>query len=122
MLLKLEHVRADEGDFGSEKDNQVQRWREKSQQLLDEFQMKGLNSSEQANSIYMNSIQGRKLNCCITEDLNTHNIYLFLITNQTDKFGPILMNDLKCDFMLIKFECPIDQIKLDQDYHMNSLD
>lgn len=77
-----------------------------------------LDQSDQANSIYMNTIQGRKLNCCITKDLNTHNIFLFLITKETDTLGPILGNEFKCDFMLIKFEVPFENIKLDEDQDM----
>jgi len=40
MLLKLEVVRIDEGDFMSDKDSQILKWRERSLEVLDDYQMK----------------------------------------------------------------------------------
>jgi len=88
------------------------KWREKSLEVLDEYEMKMMNNQEEeATSIYMNSIQGRKLNCCIENSLETHNVYMFLITKQTQTFAKFLYKDFKCDFLLIKFELPFNDIK-----------
>jgi hypothetical protein len=40
MLLKLEVIRVDEGDYMSDKDSQILKWREKSLEILDDYQMK----------------------------------------------------------------------------------
>lgn len=64
-------------------------------------------------SIYFNSIQGRKLNYGITQDLDTHNVYLFMITKETDTLGKFLKTEFLCDYMILKFEAPLKSVKSD---------
>lgn len=68
---------------------------------------------DNVSSIYFNSIQGRKLNFGITKDLDTHNIFLFLITKETEVIGKVLLKEFDCDYMILKFEDPIKGMKKD---------
>lgn len=68
---------------------------------------------DNVSSIYFNSIQGRKLNFGITKDLDTHNIFLFLITKETEVIGKVLLREFDCDYMVLKFEAPIKGMKKD---------
>jgi hypothetical protein len=91
-----------------ENDEKHQDWREKALQVIDDIGMKQTMQND-VSSIYFNSIQGRKLNHCITEDLETHNVFLFMITKETDKLGKFLnREEFKCDYMILKHESPID--------------
>ena len=51
------------------------------------------------------------MNVGIKNDIDTHNVYLFLITKETPVFSNILKTKFKCDFLLIKFESPFKYFK-----------
>jgi hypothetical protein len=82
--------------------------------VIDDHQIKHQLNND-AHSIYFNSVQGRKLNCGITCDLDTHDVFLFLLTKETDIFGRLLKNEFRADFMMLKFETPFKSFKSDQD-------
>lgn len=61
-------------------------------------------------SIFMNSVQGKKLTCCIDNSIDTHHILLFLISKQTHLLGKVLQREFHdCDFIVVKVEAPFDQ-------------
>ena len=100
-LLKLNVV------HGENEDPRRQRWREKALEVLDEHQVQlQFGDSVKATSILFNSIQGRRLNCGIENDVNTHRIFLFVVSKETEHFGKVLKSTFGCDFMLFKFETP----------------
>lgn len=73
-------------DPNTDKEDKRQEWGEKALQVIDDIGMKQSMQND-VSSIYFNSIQGRKLNYGVTKDLDTHNIYLFMITKETDTLG-----------------------------------
>ena len=57
-------------------------WSEKSLQVLDEHEMQNTyGTASEHNSIFFNQNQGRKLNCGIDNDLETHEVFMFVISS-----------------------------------------
>lgn len=66
-------------------------WRKKSMEALDGFEMQNqFGNGEQSNCIFLNQFQGKYLNIGIEHSLETHNVLLFVISNQTYQLGKIL--------------------------------
>lgn len=111
-LLKLNVFQSDEEN---PEDYNRQAWRERALEILDEHQVQlQLGESSNVQSILFNSIQGRKLNFGIENSLETHNVFLFVISKETEYFGKVLKSEFKCDFILVKHEAPFaDGIKVE---------
>lgn len=91
-------------------------WRKKANELLDEYQLKlnyASNETAKPSTIFFNGNQGKRLNCGIDNNLETHNVMLFLITKETELLGEMINNQFSCDFLLIKFEQPLVDMKYD---------
>ena len=91
-------------------------WRTKANELLDEYQLKlnyASNETAKPSTIFFNSNQGKRMNCGIDNNLQTHNVLLFLITKETELLGEMIKNEFCCDFLLLKFEQPFVDMKYD---------
>jgi hypothetical protein len=98
-------------------------WSEKALGVLDEYEMQNqYGKGAEYNSIIINSLQGKKLNCGIENSLDTHDIFLFLVSNQTHLLGKIMQREFHCDFILLKFEAPMGEVKTETLGLMGNLD
>lgn len=122
-------MKLDVFDQSNDPDEKRQDWREKALQHIDDINVQQQMKND-VSSIFFNSIQGRKLNHGITKDLDTHNVFLFLITKETEVFGKLLEQEFLCDFMILKFEAPMKGMKSDickmastsNDFDINSVE
>ena len=102
-----------------------EQWKSKALQVLDDHEMQNqYGNSEAFSSIYFNSIQGKNLNSGIHNSLETHNVLMFIVSKQTHRLGKFLTNEFDCDFMLLKFEVPYENVKFDlgEDVKMDGVD
>lgn len=60
-----------------------------------------------------NQTQGRKFNVGLEYEVDTHNVFLFIISKETPYFQKVLKEKFNCDFVLLKFESPFKHFKLD---------
>ena len=50
----------------------------------------------------------------IRNSLDTHIVYLFMVTRETHLFGELLRDHFKCDFLVFKYELPLSAVRDDE--------